>query len=192
MKILVCAFSLLIMQCSFKENTDDQQKLECLNSYIRKTSRLPVYSEVRKGLMDTIENWKLRRLEFKHCNPDCGVLDSCVFFNRTYTRCLFLLIERSPVNKQWKWNFVKTIGGEKINGNWNYYHVSFPNLSYSLKSNEYKDFSVEFLSRDARLDIINRGFFRNGTCAIDSNFVDSDEWFADWVRRRHQQFLEGK
>jgi hypothetical protein len=151
-----------------------------------------VYSEVRLGLLDSITKWKAQNLEMKWYKSPFDILDSAVFYNKDFSRCIFLLIQKSPPDEQYKWNFVQTLGGEKINNKWQYYHVSFPTLSYSLKSNGYKDLSNEYLSRDARLDIINRGFFKSGTCEIDSSFVDSEEWFADWIRRKHKLFLEGR
>lgn len=183
---------LLVLFAGLACTVSDEEKMKCLDQYIRKTSALPVYSQIRQGVVDSINSWKAKKLDVRFCVPECEVLDSAVFFNRDYSRCIFLMIERSPAGEQQKFNFVQTIGGERIDGRWHYYHVSFPGLAYSLKSNGYKDLSIEYLSKDARLDIINRGFFKEGTCKIDPDFVDSEEWFAGWIRVKHDLFLNGR
>lgn len=188
----ILALLILFYGCGYKKNKTDEEKLVCLQDYITNISKLPLYSELRKGIIDSLKYWKSKTLELKCCNLESGVLDSAIFFSIDFSRCLFLFIDSLSPDSNNKWNDVKTLGGEKIGNSWHYYHVSFPVLAYSLKANKYKNLSFNYLSRDARLDIINRGFFKPGACEIDSSFLYSEEWFADWVRKKHKLFLKGK
>ena len=192
MKISILFFFILLFSQGCQRAKSDTERLDCLDKYISSISKREVYYEVRKGVLDSIENWRNRKLQVKCCDPKNTVLDSAVFFNEDFTRCIFLIVDSLDPENENTWNAVQTLGGEKFGKKWHYYHVSFTTLAYSLKANGYKNFSFEYLSKDARLDIIDRGFFKPGTCEIDWDFVDSEEWIADWVRKKHQQFLQGR
>lgn len=192
MKVIFILFLIFFFNQGCKKNLSSEEKLACLNSYIKTIATMGVYYEVRNGVLDSILGWQRRKLNIGCCDSNRTKLDSAVFFNKNYNRCLFLLVDSLNVNESNTWNQVQTLGGEKIGSKWYFYHVSFPTFAYSLKSIGYKNRSFDYLSKDARLEIINRGFFNPGTCDIDWEFVDSDEWIADWVRKKHQQFLNGR
>lgn len=191
-KVLISSgIVLFITSCHLFGMTEERQ-LACLDNYIATERNLPVYSEVRAAVIDSCKAWVDRGLKMKWYTDRLNILDSVVFFNKDYTKCLLLLIQKSPSDTLYKFDNVQILGAEIINGKWQIYHKSFPTLAWHIKYNNFKEREASFLSKNARLDIIKKGFFYNNTCDINYSFIDSDDWFADWIRKKHELFLKGE
>lgn len=171
------------------------QKLKCFNQYLEEVKKDKEYEIVRQGLVDTLNAWIERGLyevQYFKVNKPTWKVDDAVFFNRSKTKCLLLILiqDGDPQSNE---DYVKIIGAEKNNEKWQYYYVSYACTIYFRETNNYQVRSFEDLSADMVCDLVNDGYVKCGIgCRINYEYIDgSDLWFADWMREKHQQFLNG-
>ena len=119
-------------------------------------------------------------------------ISDAILFNKDYSKCLMLYSEIDP-DPYGVFDNVQIVGGEKINNEWHFYIQSFPNSGFNrnelhpkrpYKSKDMIDYSIKSL--------IDDGYFFKGKCSINYNYIDSENWFADWIRQKHIEFLNNK
>jgi hypothetical protein len=118
-------------------------------------------------------------------------VDDAVFFDKKKEKALLLLIVQ-PKDSLYPADYVKTIGAEKINGEWVFYYISYADIEYFRIKNGNLPYSFVHLSKSGREELINDGFISCSLgCSVNYDYVDSDQWFADWRREKHKDFLNG-
>ena len=82
---------------------------------------------------------------------------------------------------------------EKINNQWHFYIQSYPTNGFNRKELNPKRayLSTEIIERVIK-NLIEDGYYFKGKCNVNYNYVDNKNWFADWRRLKHIEFLNNK
>jgi len=174
---------LLLYGC---KSTDTQEK--CFDAYVTRISTDPEFNLIRSAAMDTTIQWGRKNLRaFSGFNHQLWQMDSAVYFNEDKSKALLLLLQ---VDKRANVRFdnVKMIAAEKINDDWNFYAQSMPTIGFDRTLNsDTKPYTFEKLSEASRKEIINGGFFKNGSCSINYDYIN--DWFKIPLAEYHHEFL---
>lgn len=163
---------------------------KAFENYLNSIYNSKDYREIKSRLHDSVQSWIDRELYellfYKKLN---WKIDDAVFFDRTKEKALLLILAqvRDPRHPN---DYIKIVGAEKINGNWEFYYASYPVVEHNRKDNGNNIYSFEQLSQSGRHELIDDGYVKCLVeCNINYDYVDSDIWFADWKRERHKKFL---
>lgn len=177
---------ILHSSCSLDNTVED---------YVHEIKKENVYHEVRSAFVDTFLVWNSKGLRIGCSNNTEFTLDDAIFFNSDRTRCLLLGIRRqkSAIDSLTPGtNSIKVFAGELIHGSWQFYTQGYVVFSYLLRYHEFKNYSIAYLSDDARRDIASKGFL-NFYGEINSNFLNDSVWFNNDYRSLHKNvFLKQK
>lgn len=165
-------------------------KSAIFRDYLNSITQDKEYAAIKDGLEDSIRSWIDRGLDpvqfFHHAD---WKVDSVVFFDKKKERAVLLVLVRTNSISH-PLDYVKTIGAEKINGKWEYYYASYAVIECQRSSNNNSAYSFSDLARIGRDELINDGFVEcNLGCHINYDYIDSDIWFAQWMRDMHKKFL---
>jgi hypothetical protein len=146
---------------------------------------------LREDLTDSLNQWiksGIYEMEYFRTAQPKWMVDSAILFNEDKTKALmFVLINDSDIDSNE--DYVKFISAEKDMEHWLFIYASLP-LKIFLKS---KGETIEFseLSYLTIIDLAEDGYINACLCKINYSYVDSENWFVDWRRKKHNQFLNG-
>lgn len=191
--LLICLFTQVIWITPSCSQVKKEKQLKCFYEEVEKLKSTFDYMNVMKSFKDTLNEWiekdikgvrYLQRVEWK--------ISDVVFFNEDKSKCLLLLGSIDP-DTALTFDEVQILGAEKINNAWYFYIQSYPTCLYNRKDNEpRRPYTFEEMSNDVVGDLIRDGYFRKNSCEINYSYIDSDIWFADWMRQKHKEFLQSK
>jgi len=176
-------FFLMIISCN-------KSRLDCLGHYTVNMKSKPVYTEIRIALIDTLNSWAERGLNVQYFKKYKFHLEETVFFNEDNTKALLLGIGTNKYKGQSNYNSVKVFAGEKIDGKWQFYREGLVTFGYTFEKGE-DNYSYEYLSNEAKMHIMNDGYLTS-SCKINYSYIDSDTWFSEERRKKHEKFLDDK
>lgn len=191
--LLINLFVQIIFITPSCSQVKEEKQLQCFREEVEKLRSTFDYLNVMKSFSDTLNSWLVKDIKaVRYLNREKWSISDAVFFNKDKSKCLLLLASIDP-DTSITFDGVKIIGGEKINMIWHFYFQSYPMCLYNRKENEQKrPFTFEEMTNDVISDLIRDGYFKKNSCEINYNYIDSDIWFADWMRKKHQEFLESK
>jgi hypothetical protein len=163
---------------------------QTFNEYLKKVSTDKAVIQIKKDFKDTLESWIDKKLDYVlFLTKTDWKLDDAVYLNKAGNRALLLLLVRVK-DADWLNDYVKVIGAEKLNDSWHFYYASYLVMEFSRKENNDNPNSFELLAQRARKNLNEDGFIKCGlSCKVDYHYLDSDIWFAEWVRQMHKRFL---
>ena len=146
-----------------------------------------------KSFRDTLVSWIERDIKgVRYLKNVVWKISDAAFFNKEKTKCLLLYASLDPDLHAPK-DDVQIVGAEKINGTWQFYVQSYPRITFTREDwNFNKPVPADTLFYYVTKDLIDDGYFSKNTCEINYSYIDSDVWFADWMRKKHQEFLQSK
>jgi hypothetical protein len=170
--------------------------VSCYNKALLEFKSEPAYHNLLESFADTLNHWIEKDIKgVRYLQQKYWQIDSAVFFNSDRDKALLFLIAIDQDGSH-ELASVKIIGGEIIQNQWVFYYQSYPILyqyrkDYSANTEiafqQLSEYGIRRLSSDGYVKWITRY-----CCWVDYEYIDSDVWFANWMRDKHQDFLESK
>jgi len=183
--------ALLISSSCSKKTVDEQYY--CHKEELIKIKPSLNYAYLMKSLRDTLSNWindSLKGVQDLSWNK--WEISDDVLFNKDSTKCLLFY---SLIDRDTSVSFagVQIIGAEIIKPYWHFYVQSYPRILFNRDEvSPRATFNSQNMFDKTIKDIIQDGYYFQGKCEINYSYIDSDIWFADWIRKKHQVFLQNK
>lgn len=168
-----------------------KDKVDCYQGYLGKFKKAQEYGEIRSSLNDSLNHWINKRIAPVSVDLKGRLwkVDSNVFFNKQKNKALLMILIKNSASKEF--DEVKIVSAEDSEEGWKFYYLSLPMISIYRGSGKEGMLSFSQLSERGTKEIINDGYI-DRKCNISDEYIESDLWFADWIKEKHNRFLKWK
>ncbi|MBK6482162.1 MAG: hypothetical protein IPG01_03280 [Chitinophagaceae bacterium] len=192
-RLLISLFIQVIWITPSCSQMKEEKQLKCFHEEVEKLKPTFEYMNVMKNFQDTLNSWIERDIKaVRYLKREEWKISEAVFFNKDKSKCLLLYATIDPDTSAVH-DEVQIVGAEKISNAWQFYIQSYPNVSFNRNDLSSKQpFTADTMFYYVTKDLIDDGYFHKNSCEINYSYIDSDIWFADWMRQKHQEFLQSK
>jgi hypothetical protein len=152
------------------------------------------HANVLSLAQDSVLGWiNIGIKDVNYLNESKWVIDSNIFFNHNYTKCLLLLVYLSNDTAN-IFNGAKVIAGEFQDMTWRFYYRSYPTFLTKSYANSisYSDFTLNEITKYAELQLLEDGLINVETCDLNYSYIERPEWFSEWRLKQHEAFLKNR
>lgn len=173
--LLTVVFIIIKSILSKVETGTVEEALLCMEKYVNEIKQTPEYPLVIEGLNNYLVENKVLLNKFG-TDSLVSLIDSAVLFNeaKDFT-CMFLNVQTPKFARN---DYAYKFNGTLKNGKWEIesgLSIIYPRVKDS--SGHYITHSLEYLSKETRLEFIADGFFKNKECEINWDYVE--KWRED-------------
>jgi hypothetical protein len=179
-------FVVLILHVIFCNSQSKKQKV--FDNYLASISTDTEMIQLKQNLTDSVQHWIEMGLYYVlFLSKTTWKVDDAVFLDREKNKALLIVLIQ-PNDFFWDMDYAKIIAAEKLNSQWRFYYASYPLLVYDRK--DLHKTSLDTIASQARQELVSYGFVKcSPSCKVNPDYVDSDVWFSDWIRKKHLEFL---
>lgn len=197
MKYLI--LTMLCIGCNVFSNKDQRaindrneianKYLTCYKNYLENVNTTYEYKKVLNDFTDTLNHWMYLKLAvYSQLYDTNWDIEKTVFFNKEKSKAL-LLVSGIGIDLNDKADFVKIIAAEIIDSSWHFYYKSYPVEYYFREYNQNKAYEKDTIVNKTIVNLCNDGYVNIKDCSMNYEYIDSDIWFQDWMREKHNEFL---
>lgn len=188
--IFILQLIIIFYSCS---NASLDEQFFCYKKELVNIKQTSLYIQMMQSFRDSLDNWlKLDIKGVRYLKTWKWELSDAVFFNLDKSKCLLLYSAIDPDTLA-VFDNVQIVGGEKINNQWHFYIQSYPTNGFNRNElNPIRAHSSNEMIEQVIKNLIEDGYYYKGKCEINYTYIDSKNWFADWIRENHKEFLNNK
>ena len=195
---LLIVFILSLNSCKSQKDQHD-----CINATIENKELIPLFTEIRDGLKDTLKNWiYVEKYEnVQGFLNDNWKIDEAVFINSKKDNAILLVLEQDTTKYisvpsddgvsekiiPTTLDYIKLIYANKEVGYWHYYYQTLP--LYTARREEIVNglsipVTFEKLSFIGRRNVLY-DYYKKGTCNVNDKFFK--RWDVDKLKKYHEK-----
>lgn len=190
---------LFLLLCSFSSCMDREQLVDCYYTYLEEVKEHEEYHIVLEAFSDTLDLWIDNYVKgLYYLKSSYWRVDSALFFNESKDKVLLFLLSLEKPNPETIRGGragIKIVSGERIGDIWKFYYQANPWINYYRDYfNADPELGFEELSEQGIYSLCKDGFILwvlKLACWVNYDYVDSEELWFEWKRKKHQNFLDG-